>query len=706
MCRASREAAAAPGAPNAAWLAGAAGPLELGAAAPAPAHRAGDALEVRCEEDGQWYRAVVESEQSHGRPRVCYHKDGYEYRCPLGIWRVPKRCSPCDVVEVRCKDDGKWYQAVVESEAGDGPARVRFEKDGYAYHYPLADWRVRRAPLEQEGAKAREPPLAKRALGDLKEGQAVRGRVANVTEFGFFADIGVVGHNGLVHRSRIPGDVPQVSDIVSLGDELDLWVYHINKDGVSLTMLDPSSGLADVSAFQGFPPDQWLLGVVREVEEFGAFVDVPAPGGGQVVKGLVAVSELKHGRVKSPRDVVASGDEVRVRVLSATPGKLALSLKSLASPSDAFARFKGQDEWFQGVVEDIEPYGAFVAVHVPADGGTYTGMVHVSDLRDGYVPTVEDAVSVGQEVAVRVLDVRDGRLTFSMRPMAVPDSSAFAAFGDVPADQWLPGLVRRMTDFGAFVEVQAPGGGLASVGLLHKSQMSQDFVESPEDVVSIGQEVNVRVLSVNASTGLLYLSMTNGTGISSAFGDIPADRWLPGIVRRIADFGAFVQVQPPGGGPACTGLVHVSQMSHDHVENTHDIVSVGQELPVRVLEAADRLILSMRGENRTSELSAFQGFPTDQWIPGVVRRLTDFGAFVDVRPPTGGASCRGLVHKSEMTDDLSARPQDAASVGQEVVVRVRGVEAGRLLLSMRPEAGAGPGRPEPAAAGGIVDLDD
>ena len=168
------------------------------------------------------------------------------------------------------------------------------------------------------------------------------------------------------------------------------------------------------------------------------------------------------------------------------------------------------DEWYKGVVARTAPFGAFVTVTLD-DGASADGLVHVSKIKDGFVDNVDDEVSVGQEVKVRIesVDLDSNRMSLSMReggfgaPRAPADLSAFE---NVEPATWLKGKVARIAPFGAFVTVTAPDGSSAD-GLVHITQIRDGFVESVEDELSAGQEVEVRVESVDADAGKMSLSM-------------------------------------------------------------------------------------------------------------------------------------------------------------------------------------------------------
>merc|ERR1712242_539507 len=179
--------------------------------------------------------------------------------------------------------------------------------------------------------------------------------------------------------------------------------------------------------------------------------------------------------------------------------------------SDDVSAFEGisDQEMLPGTVTNIMSYGAFVEVQPPS-GTPAKGLVHITQIKDGFVQNVEDEVAVGQSVMVRVLEVDTGvkRLKLTMKPGSpgkpVTDVSGFS---DVPDTEWLPGIVKGMANYGAFVSVSPPNGGAAVDGLLHISQIKEGFIEDPEEELELEQEVRVRILEVNAGTGKIALSM-------------------------------------------------------------------------------------------------------------------------------------------------------------------------------------------------------
>eukprot|EP00401_Gymnodinium_catenatum_P065945 CAMPEP_0117523260 /NCGR_PEP_ID=MMETSP0784-20121206/34636_1 /TAXON_ID=39447 /ORGANISM="" /LENGTH=372 /DNA_ID=CAMNT_0005319367 /DNA_START=133 /DNA_END=1251 /DNA_ORIENTATION=+ len=264
-----------------------------------------------------------------------------------------------------------------------------------------------------------------------------------------------------------------------------------------------------------------------------------------------------------------------------------------------------------GIVNSVRPFGCFVDVGADRDG-----LVHLSMITEGFVESIEDYVVPGQEVKVWVTDVtEEGKLGLTMvqgrgRKDGRDTSMEFEGFEKVPSDQWLTGTVQQITDFGLYVSVANPFGGPTAKGLVHISQIKDQFVEHPAEEAEVGQEVRVRVIEVDPGAGKLRLSMreprlTDGPSgrpsadLISAFDSVPRSEWLKGKVHHTVPFGIFVEVAVPSGGGIVQGLVHVTEIRDGFVDDPAAEVEVGQEVDVRVISvapAAGRLSFSMKPE--------------------------------------------------------------------------------------------------------------
>merc|ERR1719468_309640 len=309
-------------------------------------------------------------------------------------------------------------------------------------------------------------------------------------------------------------------------------VIKVNGDNTFQVKWDDSDGGPEDSPVKPkdmkYPPipleqlevGQKLKGTVVSVRDFGAFVSV-----GAVVDGLVHISRMSVERVNDPNDYVDVDQEVDVWVsdirddgklgLTKVEGKIGGGGGGGRQPVD-LAPFEAVDagEWLTGSVVNIMSFGAFVKVTLPDGNASGDGLVHVSQIKDGFVEDVSNEVEIGQEVQVRIVsvDAPRGKMSLSMRS----DSAAAAArrppadlsaFEGIQSDQWLTGRVARTTAFGAFVTITAPGSDATADGLVHITSIRDGFVEDVNDEVSVGDEVQVRLLSLDVFARKISLTM-------------------------------------------------------------------------------------------------------------------------------------------------------------------------------------------------------
>lgn len=410
-------------------------------------------------------------------------------------------------------------------------------------------------------------------------------------------------------------------------------------------------------------------GTVRSVEDFGAFVSI-----GTTVMGLLHKSNIADGPVDDIRERMQFGQEIQVWILELKDGKVFFTMDE----GDALARRRAlrrlrdisRDEWLDGTVTGVAPFGAFVEMSL--DGNTHAGLVHTSNM--------EDEVQVGQKVKVRVLNYNPSqkRVSLSMKELSMKEP------GTWEVGQKYTGTVRTVKDFGAFVDIDG-----SRSGLVHLSNIADEQVANIHDYVKKGQEVEVWINNIR-DDGKLQLTMVesrigSGTRVLQRIRDVSPDEWLQGKVAAVHRFGAFVNVSHYGA--TGEGLVHVSELRDGFIENVEDEVQVGQRVKVRVLNynaKHDKLNFSMKPP-LSALLSKFEGVPPGQWLAGKVTSTTRFGAFVMV-VGEDGSEAAGLVHHTQMTDDLVDSFQDKLEPGQEVKVRIidLDLDGGRVYLSMRP----------------------
>ena len=238
------------------------------------------------------------------------------------------------------------------------------------------------------------------------------------------------------------------------------------------------------------------------------------------------------------------------------------------------------------------------------------------------------------------------------------------------------GKVTRITDFGAFVDI----GGVD--GLLHIADLSYSRVEKVEDVVKVGQTVTVRVLKIDSKKQRIGLGLKQA--LPNPWDDVD-QKYSQGMtikvrVTKLADFGAFAELEE-----GVEGLIPISEMSRTkRINKCSEVVNAGDIVEVQVLRIQPkerRISLSIKQLQEDPWAGATDHFPEKEKVTGTITRLTDFGAFVELRP-----GVEGLIHISELSDKRVRTVGDAVSVGQEVEARVLGVdpEKHRISLSLKP----------------------
>ncbi|ENQ3077743.1 30S ribosomal protein S1 [Bacillus cereus] len=333
-----------------------------------------------------------------------------------------------------------------------------------------------------------------------------------------------------------------------------------------------------------------VTGTVTKVEEKQVFVNV-----GYKTDGVIPISELANVHIEKASDVVEVEQTLELKVIKLEDDDLVLS-KRAVDAEKAWEVLQGQftsGEVFDVTIKDIVNGGLVVDLGV-------RGFIPASLVEMHYVEDFTDYK--GKTLAVKIveLDREKNRVILSHKAVVEQelDKKKKEAVSSLQAGDVVEGTVQRLTDFGAFVNV----GGVD--GLVHISQISHDRVEQPSDVLTEGQTVKVKVLSVDADTQRISLSMkaVQPGPWSNVSNQVKVGDLLDGKVKRLVTFGAFVEIFP-----SVEGLVHVSQIANRHVKNPNEVLSIGQDVKVKVLEVHSeekRISLSIKEaleENNVTE---------------------------------------------------------------------------------------------------------
>src|ERR687888_802136 len=350
----------------------------------------------------------------------------------------------------------------------------------------------RRVLLEKEREE-----LKKETLKNLKEGAILKGVVKNLTDYGAFIDLG--GIDGLLHVTDMSwGRIGHPSEMFNVGDEVKVVVLKFDpaQERVSL-------GLKQIQedpwhrADEKYPVGTRVAGKVASLTDYGAFIELE-PG----VEGLVHVSEMSWTkRLKHPSKMLEVGQQVEAMVLDIDPKakRIALGMKQIeANPWTLLEDKYPIGSVIKGQVRNVTDFGIFVGVEEGVDG-----LVHVSDISwTQRIKHPGELYKKGDEVEAVVLniDVENERFSLGIKQLQPDPWETLSE--RVPVGSRVHGKVTKVTDFGAFVEIE-PG----IEGLVHVSELRDERVENPRDVVSEGQEVDVKVIDINSTDRKIALSI-------------------------------------------------------------------------------------------------------------------------------------------------------------------------------------------------------
>jgi small subunit ribosomal protein S1 len=337
----------------------------------------------------------------------------------------------------------------------------------------------------------------KETLKNLKEGAIMKGQVKNLTDYGAFIDLG--GIDGLLHITDMSwGRVGHPSEMFNVGDEVRVVVlkFDPSQERVSL-------GLKQIQedpwhrADEKYPVGTRVHGKVVSLTDYGAFVEIE-----QGVEGLVHVSEMTwNKRVKHPSKMMEVGRDVEAVVLDIDPKakRIALGMKQIeVNPWTALEDKYPIGSVIKGVVRNVTDFGIFVGVEEGVDG-----LVHVSDIswtqrikHPGELYKKGDIV----EAVVLNIDVENERFSLGIKQLSQDPWDTLSE--RLPVGSRVKGKVTKVTDFGGFVEIE-PG----IEGLVHVSEIKEERVENPRDVLSENQEVDVKIIDINTSDRKIALSI-------------------------------------------------------------------------------------------------------------------------------------------------------------------------------------------------------
>ena len=411
-----------------------------------------------------------------------------------------------------------------------------------------------------------------RVMESVHENDVVTGFVTRKIKGGLLVDIS--GVNVFLPASQV--DIRRPADIGDYcGRAIQCLVLKIDEARRNIVvsrraLIEQERAERKKQLMETLEVGQIRRGVVKNIADFGAFVDL---GG---IDGLLHITDMSWGRIGHPSEMVQIDQEVEVQVLhiDREREKIALGMKQrTASPWAKVADKYPVGTVCKGTVVNVMSYGAFVKLE---DG--VEGLVHISEMSwTKRVSHPSELVKPGDEVEVVVLAINKEKQEISLGMKQTQQNPWEKVAADYPPGAIVKGVVRNLTNYGAFIEID---DGID--GLLHVTDMSWTRkVTHPSEMLDKGNEVECKVLSVDQQRRRIALGLKQmaddpwSTDIPQRYktGDV-----VKGTVTKITNFGVFVGLED-----GLEGLLHISELSEDKIENAEDVVKVGDPLEVKIL---------------------------------------------------------------------------------------------------------------------------
>ncbi|NOT02035.1 MAG: 30S ribosomal protein S1 [Phycisphaerales bacterium] len=477
--------------------------------------------------------------------------------------RVICRAGDDVVVDVGLKSEG-----TIPSNEWDDPAQI---KPGEKVDVWLDAIESDTGQIVLSKRKADRALNWKRIVETRNEGDIVTGRVMRKIKGGLLVDIGVpVFLPASQVDVRRPGDIAEF-----IGKDIQAKVLKIDTERRNIVisrreLIEEERATAKEKLMSTIAVGQIRQGKVKNIANFGVFVDL---GG---IDGLLHITDMSWDRVGHPSELVKIDELLDVKILNVDKDKekIALGIKQLQSnPWDSIEERYPVNNRIKGEVVNITNYGAFIKIEPGVEG-----LVHISEMSwTRRINHPSELLAVGQQVEAVVLDVDKNKQEISLGIKQIDANPWTKVAEKYPPNTRIKGIVRNLTNYGVFVEIEE---GID--GLLHISDMSwTKKISHPSEMLKKGDEIECVVLEVDESKQRIAL------GLRQLHEDpwlhaVPAN-YIPGqivegTVTKITNFGVFVELEPD-----LEGLLHVSELADHKVEDPHDEVKIGDRIQVKIL---------------------------------------------------------------------------------------------------------------------------
>ncbi|MCM1321132.1 MAG: 30S ribosomal protein S1 [Bacteroides sp.] len=493
-----------------------------------------------------------------------------------------------------------------------------------------------------------------KSLESLEEGQLVNGVVIQVTPEQVFVDVGYKSE-GKIPASEF-SEMPKVGDTVSV-----VLIAKENKHGEVIV----SKQKAEIKQLwktlrQAFENNEPVDGVIAKTVKGGFEVKL-----GSGTKAFLPVSQSDSQKVEKPEKLIGVKGKFYIeRLYSDNKANIVVNRRKyleqfIENARDKFFETVKLGDTVKGTVKSFTSFGAFI------DLGGFDGLLHINDMSWGHVTRPKDFVKKGQEIELKVirLDPAEKRINLSLKHFSEDPWLHFEEKYHV--NDIVSGTVTKLTDFGAFIELEEGIEGLA-----HISEFSwTKKINKPSDVVKIGDTVECMVLGYDIQAGRVSLGLKQATANpwDSINEKYPVGTRLTRKIVKVTNAGAFVELEE-----GIDGFLHTDDLSWTkRIKHPGSELSVGQEIETVIIECSPenhRIRLGVKQLTDDPWIQFGNAYKPGSTLEGEIVSITDFGLFV--RAPFG---IEGLVNKANLCENREETYEDAVkkyAVGDKINVYV------------------------------------
>jgi len=508
--------------------------------------------------------------------------------------------------------------------------------------------------FEDKSTEEAMEELLGKELGDVSPGKLIKGRIIGMAGDDVVVEVGLKSE-GLIPKEEF-GD-----EEIRAGDTIDVLLESLDGEGglIQLSKRRADRMINWQRIVDSTNEDDVIEGTVMRKIKGGLLVDIGVPV-------FLPASQVDIRRPHEIGDFI--GRKIRAQILKIDPERrnIVISRRKLIEEERDTAKKRlletlNEGDIVNGTVKNIADFGVFV------DLGGIDGLLHITDMSWGRVNHPSEMVKIDDKLEVKILniDLEKEKIALGLKQK---ESSPWEEIeAKYPVGSRIRGEVVNLMSYGAFIRLE---DGIE--GLVHISEMSWTRrVNHPSEMVEPGQEVDVVVLDIDKDKQEISLGMkqTEVNPWELVGEKYPPGTVIEGDVRNLANYGAFVEIEP-----GIDGLLHVSDMSWTKkITHPNELVKKGDGVKCVVLEVdRDKQRISL-GMKQLSEDPWVHAIP-DAYKPGMVVRghvtkITNFGVFVELED-----DLEGLLHISELADHKVENPQDVVKAGDEIDVKILRVD--------------------------------